>query len=90
MYSYTYTFTQTYIQVVGTRVDPEKTIFTHKADTIHTYAHIYRWMAPESIQTRKYSHKSDVYAFGILMWEMWSNGAYPYMLISEDEKVASR
>ncbi len=55
-----------------------------------TLTHLHRWMAPESIQTRRYSHKSDVYAFGILMWEMWSSGKYPYMLISDDEKVASR
>ncbi len=49
-----------------------------------------RWMAPESITTRRYSHKSDVYAFGILLWEMWAGGAYPYMLVADDEEVASR
>lgn len=47
-------------------------------------------MAPESIQTRRYSHLSDVYALGILMWEMWSGGKYPYMLLSNDEEVAGR
>jgi hypothetical protein len=47
-------------------------------------------MAPESIKTRKYSHKSDVYAFGILLWEMWSDGSFPFMLVADDEDVAKR
>jgi hypothetical protein len=49
-----------------------------------------RWMAPESIRTRRFSNKSDVYSFGILLWEMWSGGSYPFMLISSEEEVASR
>jgi serine/threonine protein kinase len=49
-----------------------------------------RWMAPESIRNRQYSSKTDVYAFGILLWEIWSGGAYPFMFISDDEEVARR
>ncbi|KAI3859604.1 hypothetical protein MKX03_007623 [Papaver bracteatum] len=30
----------------------------------------YRWMAPEMIQHRDYTHKVDVYSFGIVMWEL--------------------
>jgi predicted Ser/Thr protein kinase/uncharacterized protein YkvS len=29
-----------------------------------------RWMAPESISKRKYSKKSDVWSFGIVVWEI--------------------
>lgn len=29
-----------------------------------------RWMAPESIAKRKYSKKSDVWTFGIVVWEI--------------------
>ena len=47
-------------------------------------------MAPESIQYRRFSHKSDVYAFGMLLWEMWSGGAFPFMLLADDEEVARR
>eukprot|EP00960_Hanusia_phi_P039119 753770-Hanusia_phi.AAC.3 len=31
-----------------------------------------RWMAPESITRRQYSEKSDVWAFGVTMWEIWT------------------
>jgi hypothetical protein len=47
-------------------------------------------MAPESIRNRQYSSKTDVYAFGILLWEIWSEGAYPFMFIADDEEVARR
>ncbi|KAL1822431.1 hypothetical protein DCAR_0310241 [Daucus carota subsp. sativus] len=30
----------------------------------------YRWMAPEMIQHRQYTHKVDVYSFGIVLWEL--------------------
>eukprot|EP01083_Nonionella_stella_P057306 150489_1 len=36
-----------------------------------------KWMAPESIKAREYSKKSDVYMFGITMWEMFY-GMEPY------------
>ena len=28
------------------------------------------WMAPEIIQGRQYTQKADVYAFGIILWEI--------------------
>ena len=31
------------------------------------------YMAPESIRTRCVTKACDVYAFGILMWELWHN-----------------
>ena len=54
------------------------------------FAYTHRWMAPESIRTRRFSHKSDVYAFGILLWEIWSGGSFPFMFISDDADVARR
>ncbi|PRP76206.1 flagellin-sensitive 2 [Planoprotostelium fungivorum] len=32
-----------------------------------------RWMAPEAIRERKYSNKTDVFSFGILVWEIVTN-----------------
>jgi serine/threonine protein kinase len=37
-----------------------------------------RWCAPEVLCERKYSSKSDVWAFGVLLFEIWSDGATPY------------
>ncbi|PRP80703.1 CLL4A clavata1-like receptor S/T protein kinase protein [Planoprotostelium fungivorum] len=32
-----------------------------------------RWMAPEAMRDRKYSNKTDVYSFGVLVWEIVTN-----------------
>ncbi|PRP74686.1 hypothetical protein PROFUN_03608 [Planoprotostelium fungivorum] len=37
-----------------------------------------RWMAPEAITSREYSTKSDVFSYGVLLWEMVSGGRLPY------------
>merc|ERR1712154_559142 len=37
-----------------------------------------KWMSPESIKDKKYSKKSDVYMFGITMWEIFY-GMEPYI-----------
>ncbi|KAF9161978.1 hypothetical protein DFQ26_003991 [Actinomortierella ambigua] len=38
-----------------------------------------RWMAPELFSTRpKYSSKSDIYALGVVMWEMAADCAIPF------------
>ena len=37
-----------------------------------------RWTPPEAIHFRKFSEKSDVWSFGVLLWEVMSFGAQPY------------
>jgi hypothetical protein len=46
-----------------------------------------RWTAPEVLQRRKYSEKSDVWAFGVMLWEVLSLAMLPYYECLTDEQV---
>ncbi|KAL5266948.1 hypothetical protein ACHWQZ_G004105 [Mnemiopsis leidyi] len=41
-----------------------------------------RWTAPECLMFRTYTFKSDIWSYGILMWEIFNRGAYPYSEMS--------
>lgn len=44
-----------------------------------------RWMAPESLKDGKFDSKSDAWSFGIVLYEMMTLGAQPYIGLSNDE-----
>ncbi|CAL8339089.1 unnamed protein product [Merluccius merluccius] len=44
-----------------------------------------KWMALESILFRRYTHQSDVWSYGVTIWEMMSYGAEPYTAMRPQE-----
>uniref|UniRef100_A0AAR2JED7 receptor protein-tyrosine kinase n=1 Tax=Pygocentrus nattereri TaxID=42514 RepID=A0AAR2JED7_PYGNA len=44
-----------------------------------------KWMALESILFRRYTHQSDVWSYGVTVWEMMSYGAEPYASMRPQE-----
>ena len=48
-----------------------------------------RWMSPESLIYGKFSIESDVWSFGVVMWEVFSYALQPYYGISNEEVIES-
>ncbi|XP_026673736.1 mast/stem cell growth factor receptor Kit-like [Ceratina calcarata] len=43
-----------------------------------------RWMSPEALYDRTFSSKSDVWSFGVVLWEMSTLGGFPYSNVQDD------
>ena len=46
-----------------------------------------RWTAPECIRFRKFTSSSDVWSYGIVMWEVMSYGEKPYWDMTNQQVV---
>ncbi|XP_049324431.1 muscle, skeletal receptor tyrosine-protein kinase isoform X3 [Astyanax mexicanus] len=46
-----------------------------------------RWMPPESIFYNRYTSESDVWAYGVVLWEIFSHGMQPYYGMAHEEVI---
>ncbi|XP_007645691.1 muscle, skeletal receptor tyrosine-protein kinase isoform X8 [Cricetulus griseus] len=46
-----------------------------------------RWMPPESIFYNRYTTESDVWAYGVVLWEIFSYGLQPYYGMAHEEVI---
>nr|AKF17681.1 insulin-like receptor [Macrobrachium rosenbergii] len=37
-----------------------------------------RWLAPEALELGRYTSRSDVWSYGVLLWEIYTRGLQPY------------
>lgn len=44
-----------------------------------------RWLSSESVFEGEFCSKSDVWAFGVLMWEVFSLGELPYPALNDQQ-----
>ena len=47
-----------------------------------------RWKSPECLTKHQYSTASDVWAFGVLMYEVLTRGCVPYSHLLDDKQVS--
>lgn len=50
----------------------------------------WRWMSPESLRLMEFNEKTDVWAFGVTLWEIYTLGDVPYPGLSWEMDFASR
>ena len=46
-----------------------------------------KWTAPEALNYRKYSIASDVWSYGVLLYEIWAMGTKPFQDCTNNEVV---
>ena len=47
-----------------------------------------RWLPPEVVLYGEYTHSADVWSYGVLVWEIFSNAQLPYTSIHDSDVVS--
>ena len=47
----------------------------------------FQWSAPESLKYGKFNSKTDVWSFGVCLWELFSRGEMPYFTMTNAEAM---
>jgi serine/threonine protein kinase len=55
--------------------------------TLHGRSLPLRWLSPEAITQDAFSTESDIWAFGVLMWELFTYGEQPYPDLTNEEVI---
>ena len=45
------------------------------------------WMAIESLETYVYTTKTDVWSYGVVLWELWTRVSIPYENVANSELI---
>ncbi|XP_013855242.1 ephrin type-A receptor 7 [Austrofundulus limnaeus] len=73
------------------KVSGFKPLQEDKLESIYTTLHGGKssvlWTAPEAIQYHRFSSASDIWSFGIVMWEVMSYGERPYWDMSNQDVI---
>lgn len=67
-------------------------IGSHKYPSDYSWVHSsallpVRWMAPEALNTLKFNDMTDVWSYGVLLWEMYTFGCQPYTGFTNQEAI---
>lgn len=60
----------------------------HPCPSVQRGKSLVLWSAPEAVQYHHFSPASDVWSFGIVMWEVMSYGERPYWDMSHQDVSA--
>lgn len=67
-------------------------IGSHKYPSDYSWVHSsallpVRWMAPEALNTLKFNHMTDVWSYGVLLWEVYTFGCQPFTGFTNQEAI---